>query len=218
MKHLDSRLSVLPTNLAKIAVDILDHHDAWETNYLVNWLGGESFSIFWRSGESEAEFQWSPVDRRPCWSLRYRSQRERLTFERLGSVLRDPKFARFLQRFVGLPLNRPVQPTSDSVSAGPVDSVSTRPVKVPLSAQRAEVSPSKAASPNASRTSLQRVEWLAEFLDLTTWAAHEAIRTGKIPASCIVRLGRSIRVNEDLVRAWAAGTLPDADQTKKPDP
>lgn len=62
--------------------------------------------------------------------------------------------------------------------------------------------PSKVDSP------LRKIAWLAEFLEISVQAAYEKVRTKKIPEHCVVRLGGRIRVNEDLVRAWAANQSP----------
>jgi excisionase family DNA binding protein len=57
-------------------------------------------------------------------------------------------------------------------------------------------------------TPLRPIEWLAGFLGVSKWAAYEAVKSRQIPAGCVVRLGRRLRVNEELVRAWAANQLP----------
>lgn len=57
-------------------------------------------------------------------------------------------------------------------------------------------------------TPLRPIEWLAGFLGVSKWAAYEAVKNHQIPTSCVVRLGRRLRVNEELVRAWAANQLP----------
>lgn len=57
---------------------------------------------------------------------------------------------------------------------------------------------------------LRKMAWLAEFLDVSVASAYEKVRTHKVPAACIVRMGGRIRVNEDLVRAWANGQLAEA--------
>ena len=55
---------------------------------------------------------------------------------------------------------------------------------------------------------LRPIEWLAGFLGVSKWAAYEAVKKRQIPTSCVVRLGRRLRVNEELVRAWSANQLP----------
>ena len=54
---------------------------------------------------------------------------------------------------------------------------------------------------------LRPIAWLAEFLGCSTWAAYDAIKRHRLPAECVVRYGRQLRVNEPLVRAWAANQL-----------
>lgn len=64
--------------------------------------------------------------------------------------------------------------------------------------------------PTASRetSKLRSVAWLAEVLGCSEWAARNAISTKKLPSRCIVRMGRSIRLNEANVLAWLEN--PDA--------
>lgn len=54
---------------------------------------------------------------------------------------------------------------------------------------------------------LRPIAWLAEFLECSTWAAYDAIKRRRLPSECVVRFGRQVRVNEALVRAWAANQL-----------
>lgn len=63
---------------------------------------------------------------------------------------------------------------------------------------------------NEISTPLRPVEWLAAFLGVSEWSAYEAIKNHHIPAECVVRLGRRIRVNERLIRAWADNKLETA--------
>lgn len=52
-------------------------------------------------------------------------------------------------------------------------------------------------------TPLRNVEWLAEFIGVSTKQAYEKIEHKQVPEYCIVRMGRLIRVNEDAIREWA---------------
>lgn len=54
---------------------------------------------------------------------------------------------------------------------------------------------------------LRRVPWLAQLLDLSECQTYDAIAQGNVPAECIVRVGRRIRICEESVRAWIAGEL-----------
>jgi excisionase family DNA binding protein len=50
---------------------------------------------------------------------------------------------------------------------------------------------------------LERVSWLAEYLNTTQAAAYYLISSGRLPAHCVVRLGpQMIRVDSDAVREW----------------
>lgn len=55
------------------------------------------------------------------------------------------------------------------------------------------------------RSPIERVAWLARFLDISVSAAYAAVREKRIPDNCIVRLGRNVRVHRDNVREWANG-------------
>ncbi len=51
--------------------------------------------------------------------------------------------------------------------------------------------------------SLKRVSWLTTVLDLSSdKRTYDAISRGDIPAECIVRVGRSLRVNPVAVEQW----------------
>lgn len=58
---------------------------------------------------------------------------------------------------------------------------------------------------NKVDTPLRKIEWLAEFMNGTKWAAYHAIRTKRVPEWCVVKMGGQIRVNEAQVRHWANG-------------
>jgi len=46
---------------------------------------------------------------------------------------------------------------------------------------------------------LRGVDWLAEVLDCTVQSAYRLIREGIVPA---VKLGRAVRVDEDMIREF----------------
>lgn len=52
---------------------------------------------------------------------------------------------------------------------------------------------------------LRRIDWLAEVLDLSTAQTYDAIAKGHVPAECVTRIGRRLRVHEDRVLAWLGG-------------
>ena len=49
---------------------------------------------------------------------------------------------------------------------------------------------------------LQSVDWLAQTLGLSVGQTYEAISSKKVPADCILRVGRRIRLIEERVIAW----------------
>lgn len=49
---------------------------------------------------------------------------------------------------------------------------------------------------------VRRVEWLAALLGETVPRTYDHIRTGKVPAEAVLRLGRSVRVLEPKIMAW----------------
>lgn len=49
---------------------------------------------------------------------------------------------------------------------------------------------------------LQSVEWLAQTLGLSTGQTYEAIASKQVPADCVLRVGRRIRLIEERVIAW----------------
>lgn len=55
------------------------------------------------------------------------------------------------------------------------------------------------------KSPIERVTWLARFLDISVSAAYAAVRENRIPENCIVRLGRNVRVHRDNVREWVNG-------------
>lgn len=51
---------------------------------------------------------------------------------------------------------------------------------------------------------LRRVDWLAEFLDLSLNQTYTAINNGDVPPECVVRVGRRIRIVEEQVHRWVS--------------
>jgi hypothetical protein len=57
--------------------------------------------------------------------------------------------------------------------------------------------------PDRPTTKLRRVSWLTELLDLKSdKQTYDAIAKGHIPAGCVIRIGRSIRIRPDAVYVW----------------
>lgn len=52
---------------------------------------------------------------------------------------------------------------------------------------------------------LKRVDWLAGLLDVPLAQAYDVISSGQMPANCVFRVGRRIRLHEDRVREWMRG-------------
>jgi len=48
----------------------------------------------------------------------------------------------------------------------------------------------------------RKAEWLAEILDMTRQQVYNAAGDGKIPAECIVKVGRRLRFKEAETLAW----------------
>lgn len=50
---------------------------------------------------------------------------------------------------------------------------------------------------------LRKVDWAQEFLDLRNrQAVYRYVRERVIPLGCVVRVGRSLRFDEDAMRRW----------------
>ena len=63
-----------------------------------------------------------------------------------------------------------------------------------------------------SQRKLRRVPWLTNLLDLTNdKQTYDAINKGHVPAGCVVRIGRSIRIQPDRVFAWLDGATEQAE-------
>lgn len=55
------------------------------------------------------------------------------------------------------------------------------------------------------KSPLRRVEWLAELLECSPWAANHKIRSKHVPSWCVLRIGAQVRVIEAQVRHWLNG-------------
>lgn len=57
--------------------------------------------------------------------------------------------------------------------------------------------------PDRPQMRLRRVCWLTELLDLDhDRQTYDAISKGHVPAECVVRVGRRIRICEERVMEW----------------
>lgn len=50
-----------------------------------------------------------------------------------------------------------------------------------------------------------RAQWLSEILDMPRQQIYNALGDGKIPANCVVRVGRRIRFKEKETIEWILG-------------